>query len=78
METGATPMKSLIIAVFALGALAMPAHAQALKYLNINGNLFDVSAEPSVAAPRAAPAPAPKAKAVRHVKKRTQHKGSPT
>ena len=69
-------MKSLIIAVFALGALAMPAHAQALKFLNINGNLFDVSAEPSVAAPRTAPAPAPKA--VRHVKKRTQHKGSPT
>jgi hypothetical protein len=78
METGATPMKSLVIAVLALGALAMPAHAQALKYLNINGNLFDVSAEPSVAAPRTTPAPKAKAKAVHHVKKRTAHKGSPT
>jgi hypothetical protein len=68
-------MKSLVIAVFALGALAMPAHAQALKFLNINGNLFDVPAEPGFAAPTT---PTPKAKAVRHVKKRTQHKGSPT
>lgn len=72
-------MKSLIIAAFALGVLAMPAHAQApLKFLNINGNLFDVPAEPGFSAPMTAPSPAPKAKAVRHVKKRTQHKGSPT
>jgi hypothetical protein len=78
METGATPMKSLVIAVLALGLLAVPAHAQALKFLNINGNLFDVPAEPSFTAPRtaAAPAPTPKAKSVRQVKKRTQQKGS--
>ncbi len=67
-------MKSLVIAAFVLGAFAMPAHAQAQKSLNINGNVFDVPAEPSFEAPKAAP----KAKAVRHVKKRTHHKGSPT
>ena len=67
-------MKSLVIAAFVLGAFAMPAHAQAQKFLNINGNIFDMSAEPGFEAPKAAP----KAKAARHVKKRTQHKGSPT
>ncbi|MGA7487578.1 MAG: hypothetical protein WBW74_11660 [Xanthobacteraceae bacterium] len=67
-------MKALVIAAFVLGAFAMPAHAQEQKFLNINGNLFDTSAGPSFEAPKAAP----KAKAVRHVKRRTQHKGSPT
>ena len=71
-------MKSLVIAVLALGVLAVPAHAQALKYLNINGNLFDVPPEPSFAAPRTTATPAPKAKAVRQVKKRTQQKGAPS
>jgi hypothetical protein len=63
-------MTRLAVLAVVLGAFATPVHAQAMKTVTFNGNIFDAPGQPGVQAP-AATAP----KAVHHVKKRT-HKSS--
>src|SRR5205807_4156859 len=63
-------MTRLAILAVALGAFATPVHAQAMKTVTFNGNVFDAPGQPGLQSP-AATAP----KAAHTVKKRT-HKSS--
>ena len=58
-------MTRLAVLAVALAAVATPVHAQAVKTVTFNGNVFDAPGQPTLQGP-AATAP----KAVHHVKKK--------
>jgi hypothetical protein len=65
-------MTRLAILAVALAAFATPVHAQALKTVTFNGNVFDAPGQPGLQSPAAT---APKAA---HTAKKRTHKGSPS